>query len=209
MRNINKFIVLNLALFAMVSCIEQDKNDPGVEYAPQMYVSTPYEPYTQVDLNSINPMGINMRKPAENTVSRQMNDGSTLKVELMAKYPYSQDSLEFAALTLRNPIKNSLDTNLLAEGKVLYSKYCTPCHGEAGDGQGTVGKVYGGVANLKSVADKPEGHIYHVITMGKGRMWPHGSQILPLDRWKIVSYVNQLRGYTSSVQASLVTDSIK
>jgi hypothetical protein len=35
-----------------------------------------------------------------------------------------------------------------------------------------------------------------VITMGKGRMWAHGSQILPKDRWKIVTYVNTLRGYT-------------
>jgi hypothetical protein len=38
-----------------------------------------------------------------------------------------------------------------------------------------------------------EGHIFHVITMGKGLMWPHGSQISPEDRWKIAKYVKTLQ----------------
>jgi len=43
---------------------------------------------------------------------------------------------------------------------------------------------------LKDVND---GHIYHVITHGKGRMWPHGSQISSENRWKIVLYVHELQ----------------
>ena len=62
----------------------------------------------------------------------------------------------------------------------------------------TASTTNNGVANLTSDAlqNVTEGHIFHVITMGKGLMWAHGSQVSPEDRWKIVMYVNQLRGYT-------------
>jgi hypothetical protein len=55
--------------------------------------------------------------------------------------------------------------------------------------------AYNGVANLKSDALKgvSEGHIFHVITHGKGLMWAHGSQISPEDRWKIAKYVKALQ----------------
>jgi mono/diheme cytochrome c family protein len=117
-------------------------------------------------------------------------------VELWKSYPYSQDSMDYASRTLKNPFPYS--TQNVEKGKYLYSVYCVPCHGEKGDGNGEVGKLYGGVANYNAANLKgmTDGHIYHVITMGKGRMWPHGSQILPEDRWKIVMYVNQLRGFS-------------
>ena len=84
---------------------------------------------------------------------------------------------------------------VLKEAKVLYDRYCVHCHGDKGMGDGSVGKVYKGVTayNSRSVKDKPEGHIFHVITHGKGRMWGHGSQISIEDRWKIVKYVQTLQ----------------
>ena len=46
---------LGLGLWAFASCaLIEDKKEPGWEYAPQMYVSTPYEPYSQVTKNTIN-----------------------------------------------------------------------------------------------------------------------------------------------------------
>ena len=38
-----------------------------------------------------------------------------------------------------------------------------------------------------------EGHIFHTITHGRGRMNAHGSQIDIADRWKIVRYVQTLQ----------------
>ncbi|WP_345600388.1 hypothetical protein, partial [Thermocatellispora tengchongensis] len=38
-----------------------------------------------------------------------------------------------------------------------------------------------------------DGHIYHVIQWGKGRMMPHGSQVNPEERWKIAMYVRALQ----------------
>ncbi|MFN9501307.1 MAG: c-type cytochrome, partial [Chryseotalea sp.] len=40
-----------------------------------------------------------------------------------------------------------------------------------------------------------EGHIFHVITHGKGLMWAHGSQISPEDRWTFAKYVKALQKY--------------
>jgi mono/diheme cytochrome c family protein len=55
--------------------------------------------------------------------------------------------------------------------------------------------MYAGVANLKGDAYKniTEGHIFHVITMGKGLMAPHGSQMSQEDRWKVAHYVKTLQ----------------
>ena len=189
-----KFLLFAVITVSLTACVDKDPQDPGVEYASQMYHSLPYDPYSQIDPNSYNADGLNMRLPVPGTVSRQQN-GEDLSIEMSLNYPFAKDSLEYAAKVLKNPLSMS-DTSVMTQGKDLYTKYCQHCHGEAGDGQGPVAKKYGGVANLKSVADKTEGHIYHVITMGKGRMWAHGSQILPKDRWKIVTYVNTLRGYT-------------
>ena len=101
-----------------------------------------------------------------------------------------QFELDKAAL-IPNPVVAS--EQVLKEGEKLYLSYCNSCHGKGGEGDGLAGGVIGGVANLKGGAyvNLPEGHIFHVITKGKGRMGAHGSQIPAESRWKIVHYVKQ------------------
>ena len=182
---------------AALSSCERDPSNPGLEFAPNMYLSEGYEPYRQVEANPINPMGLNMRDPVAGTVSRANYDtkfgtGDSAKVDLMV-YNIPKDSIGISARTLTNPVPSNEKT--LAEGKVLYERYCQHCHGAGGAGDGTVGKVYKGVPNYKADTYKAlsDGHIFHVITHGKGRMWPHGSQVDPEERWKIVHYVRQLQ----------------
>lgn len=189
-------IALLGGLIAFTSCTRDPKN-PGLEFAPNMYLSVGYEPFRQVEANPINPMGLNMRLPVAGTVSRANYDtkfgaGDSAKIDLMV-YNISKDSIGIAERTLTNPVP--LNEKTLAEGKVLYERYCQHCHGATGAGDGTVGKVYKGVPNYKADPYKAmnEGHIFHVITHGKGRMWPHGSQVDPEERWKIVHYVQQLQ----------------
>lgn len=175
---------------------------PGTEYAPQMYHSVPYEPLTQIkneeegmwlsnredgkgeffNSNINNPNGMNMRDPVPNTVRRSNN--GTLPYRLRVA------DLEGAAL-VENPVE--LSDEVLAQGGQLYIQYCSACHGAAGEGDGKVGEVIGGVANLKGGAylGLSDGHIFHVITHGKGRMGAHGSQMSIEKRWKIVHYVKQ------------------
>ena len=198
---LNIFLVFTLSLM-LLSC-SADKDNPGVEYAPNMYHSTPYEPLSQVtdkemgswldsnpddnhgefyNSNPYNPYGMTMRDPVPNTVKRSS----------YLPYRIPKDSLELAAL-IKNPLATTEE--VLKEGKVLYTQYCNHCHGEKGMGDGLVGIAYKGVTayNSRAVKNRSEGEIFHVITHGKGRMWAHGSQVSIENRWKIVKYVQTLQ----------------
>ncbi|MBO0930763.1 c-type cytochrome [Fibrella aquatilis] len=181
----------------LLSSCGDDHNDTGTQYAPQMYDAVGYEPYRQVKANTINPYGLNMRDPARGTVARpnyhtSFGKGDSTTKDLMI-YNIPKDSIAIAERTLVNPIASNAAN--LDEGKILYGRFCIHCHGENGKGDGLVGKEYAGVPNY-SVGDYKtmnDGHIFHVITHGKGRMWPHGSQMTPEERWKIVLYVHKLQ----------------
>ena len=179
----------------------KDPNDPGLEYAPQMAHAIPFEPYSQVldtasefyNTINVNPDIANQRKPVAGTVARKQYAGmkkGSLANEIFA-YNIPADSLAYAARILLNPIP--LSKQSVEDGKILYGRYCQACHGEGGLGDGKVADQYKGVANLVAKAKvSSDGHIFHVITYGKGRMWPHGSQVNPDERWKIVHYVKSL-----------------
>ncbi len=193
------FAILSILIF---SC-SRGKEDTGREYASQMYVSDAYEPLTQVvdkkygddySSNPNNPHNMNMRVPAKNTIRR--NGYNPLKESLDEEpniYHLHKDSFELAGRTIKNPIDST--PAVLADGKVLYERYCQHCHGETGQGDGLVGEMYKGVPSYSKgrVAEDKAGHIFHTITFGRNRMWPHASQVSVEDRWKIVHYVQQLQ----------------
>lgn len=180
-----KISLLAFTSASMVAC-SKGPNDPGTQYAPQMYDDVAYEGLKQPDYNTINPGRMNMRVPAQNTIPRG-------KLAYFTHIP-KNDSLNQAD-KLVNPVK--ANEQVLAEGQVLYERFCQHCHGAEGKGDGLVGQKFKGVANLQSDALKTVslGHIFNVITNGKGRMLPHGSQVNPEERWKISLYVrNVLQG---------------
>lgn len=188
-----------LALGLLSSCSD-DHNDTGTEFAPNMYHSVAYEPMTQTDgdTNTINPHGMNMRQPVAGTVARSKYAGSdSLQKEFLHQDLISRtipnDSITYSAAALKNPLASTPEN--IEAGKLQYERYCQHCHGETGKGDGLVAKMYKGVPVYSSDALKAlnDGHIYHVITHGKGRMWPHGSQITSANRWKIVLYVHELQ----------------
>ena len=185
-----------VAAVSMTSC-KRGHNETNWEFAPNMYNPVGYEPYSQIKKNSINADGKNMREPVSGTVSRRNYQtkfglGDSAMTDLMV-YNIPKDSIEIAERVLVNPVPNN--EKALVDGKVLYERYCTHCHGEAGEGNGLVAEQYKGVPNYKADAylNMNDGHIFHVITNGKGRMWAHGSQITPDERWKIVHYVHKLQ----------------
>lgn len=217
MRLLKSLFIGSTAVALLASC-GAGGDDQGTEYAPNMYHSVAYEPYTQItdkeagawvtsieygdghseyyNSNNLNPNHMNMRDPAPHTVRRNAQG--------WLPYRLPNDS---TGLRLSDRLKNPLDSTaeVVASGKALYEMYCDHCHGAKGKGDGNVasgvkvdGKekgAYAGVANLTGDALKnvTEGHIFHVITYGKGLMWPHGSQISPEDRWKIAKYVKTLQ----------------
>lgn len=84
----------------------------------------------------------------------------------------------------------------LRHGKERYEISCMPCHGQAGDGKGTVAVIgIPTVANLMSFPkDKyPDGKMFETITKGKGLMGGYGYNIPVNDRWAIIAYVRALQ----------------
>jgi mono/diheme cytochrome c family protein len=195
-----------LSVAVLIMACGAEGNNTGLEYAPNMYHSVPYEPLTQItnedagdwvdsndedghgeyyNSNPLNPYGMTMRMPPENTVRRD-------------KYlPYNVENIEQAA-SLSNPLDANSES-VLADGQALYQSFCQHCHGATGEGDGPVADFLAvggaGVANLKSnaVINASQGHIFYVITNGIRTMAPHGSQIRVEDRWKIAAYVKQLQ----------------
>jgi mono/diheme cytochrome c family protein len=205
MQVIKTFVIVVSSAVMLAGC-KAGGDYPGREYAPNMYHSVGYEPLSQItdphagawveslddregeyyNSNRYNPFAMTMRVPPLHTVKRNAQG--------WLPYRAANDTL---GLRKADKLKNPLDSTVavLASGKSLFDSYCKHCHGAKGGGDGKVADKFPGVANLKGDAYKhiTEGHIFHVITYGKGLMGAHGSQVSPEDRWKIAMYVKTLQ----------------
>jgi len=90
----------------------------------------------------------------------------------------------------------TVDRDFVMRGRERYEIYCTPCHGEVGDGAGAI--VARGFQRPPSyhqdrLRNAPVGHFYDVITNGKGRMYSFNDRIQPKDRWAITAYIRALQ----------------
>jgi mono/diheme cytochrome c family protein len=174
------------------SC-ERSPQSTGIEYAPQMYHSFALEPYSQMGYNShFAKDKKNAQDPPAGTIARGKMD-----YYLPMNFDKSDSSRNMAGKVLNNPL--AFTTANVEEGKRIYSIYCQHCHGKTGKGDGSVTKKPSYPAKPPAYDAGPtkalnDGQIFHTITYGKNLMGPHGSQIAPEDRWKIVHYVKTLRG---------------
>lgn len=209
-------LVLGISTAVVLAGCGASGENPGLEYAPNMYHSVAYEPLTQItdenagwyfealddrsgefyNSNPYNPYKMNLRLPPKHTVRRTSTG--------WLPYRGANDS---TGLRMADKLVNPIEATpvVLEQGKVLFETYCKHCHGAKGTGDGKVANgvkidgvdhgFYPGVANLKGDALKnvTEGHIFHVITYGKGLMGAHGSQVSEEDRWKIARYVKELQ----------------
>ena len=171
--------IILLVLFASVSC-DRDRNNPGWDFFPDMFYSNAYETNTE------NPVFENkqtQQMPAEGTIPREL---------IPYQYLNTKEGMVRAGIDLENPVQNS--TENIERGEQIYDTFCTHCHGEKGDGKGflhTSGKYVYPPASLitKKMVEKPDGEVYHSITVGYGIMGAHGSQIRQEDRWKVILYI--------------------
>ena len=89
--------------------------------------------------------------------------------------------------------------NLLRRGQDRFKIYCTPCHGQLGNGEGMIAhrgfQLRRPVGNYHTerLRNLPVGHFYDVITNGYGAMYSYASRVEPQDRWAIVAYIRALQ----------------
>jgi hypothetical protein len=185
LKKINKPLktVTLLFLVAMfLSSCDYNRRTTGWDYAGDLINSNAYETYSE---NPVFKNGRTMQPPVEGTIPRDF---------MPYEYHKSDEDRVLAAQNLVNNLANTNDN--LERGKVAYGIYCMQCHGEKGDGQGSlyVNKKFnyppGNLLSEKMRAN-PEADIYHVITVGWGIMGEHGSMIEPADRWKIAMYIKR------------------
>ena len=99
-----------------------------------------------------------------------------------------------------------IDAALLARGQQRYEIFCTPCHGQSGNGHGMI--VQRGFAQPPSFADDDlraakATEFYDAITNGYGAMYSFADRVAPSDRWAIVAYIRALQLSQSADPASL------
>jgi mono/diheme cytochrome c family protein len=179
---IKRLFIAITPLALLAGCSAQGDN-PGREYAPNMYHSVPYDPFTQVtewdagrwatsieypayedherghaeyhNSNLFNLHRMNMRMPPANTVRRNAQGW------LPYRLPNDSTGLRLAD-GLRNPLDSAAE--VVAAGKALYEMYCDHCHGAKGEGEGKVAQgvtvdgqqkgAYAGVPSYKAEALK-------------------------------------------------------
>ena len=86
----------------------------------------------------------------------------------------------------------------VARGAELFGQFCTPCHGSAGAGDGSVvgpNRIPDiPLLNLRSELTRSysDGYLWGLITNGRGLM-PSYRRIPQHDRWYIVAHLRQLQ----------------
>jgi mono/diheme cytochrome c family protein len=171
-----KNILLAISITVLIVGCSAEGDNPGREYAPNMYHSVPYDTYTQItdedagrwvtsidypdmpdedeghaeyyNSNLFNRHRMTMRQPPAHTVKRNAFG--------WLPYRLPNDSV---GLRMSNRLRNPFDssTAVIAQGKILYEMYCDHCHGPKGAGDGKVasgvtveGKEKGAYAGVPS-----------------------------------------------------------
>lgn len=129
------------------------------------------------------------------TVDLRPPEGSIARGYLPFNYEATPEDAVRAGLELINPLPAG-DLTVAERGAVLFSTFCTPCHGPGGNGDGPVtarGVPPPPSLHLPHALDLPDGQIYHIITFGQKNMASYASQIDRLDRWRLVRTIREMQ----------------
>jgi mono/diheme cytochrome c family protein len=135
--------------------------------------------------------GTSMQMPIEGTISR----GSL-------PYPYKGQP-ELAAKNLVNPLDFTEEN--LDLGKKKFTIYCSPCHGNFGEGDSRLRGQFPNPPSLHSekVRGWSDGRIFHVITEGQNVMPSYSSQLSREEKWATILYIRALQRALNAKESDL------
>lgn len=180
MKSLIKIVLLFAVAFSAVSCFQKD--DRNYEYFPDMYSAVPYEAYGEYEVFE---KGMEAKAPVEGSISRGW---------MPYAYPDTQQGYEEAKANLENPLPYTEEN--VNEGKAQYTTYCAICHGDKGDGKGTLAtreKILGVPQYNDAGRAITAGSIYHVIYFGRNSMGSYAGQVNEKERWQIEMHVMDLK----------------
>jgi len=131
-----------------------------------------------------------MRTPVEGTVAKGFIPYPYLGVDEPPEY-------------LSNPLIPSREN--LKLGKKKFLTYCSPCHGNFGDGDSRLHDQFPNPPTLHSqrIRNFEDGRFYHIITNGKNVMPSYTAQINRNERWAIVNYIRVLHRAKNATERDL------
>ena len=164
--------------------IVQDPSRPNFEYFPDMARGPAAQ---SEDLGAAMPDGYSSQPLPEGVVARGAK---------AFRYAATPEDAERAGRELANPFRAD-DAAALARGAVVFARFCTPCHGADGEGQGPAvqrGMLPPPSLKAERAVKLRDGQAFHVITKGQGNMASYAVQVAPEDRWKAILHVRVLQG---------------
>jgi mono/diheme cytochrome c family protein len=215
-RPIMAFIVISTMLalvpFALIAKARASKSDkPHWHIIPDMDFQPKAKAQTESDFFED---GRSMRMPVEGTVARgelRADDHFYKGTVLEAQQVETTNALGETVVTTKmvprwadtfpDNDKFRVDAEHMKRGQERFNIYCSPCHGESGNGQGMVAtrarevptSGWNAPTDVNAAALQPHGQIFNTITHGIRQMPAYGPQIPPEDRWAIVLYVRALQ----------------
>lgn len=182
--------IILLAASVLIAGCGASSEHRAMEYMPDMARDPAYKAFAP---NSVTRDGLTLQRPVAGTIARGYS---------VFHYGPGEDEAARAGRELQNPFHATART--LDEGKALFQTYCMVCHGEQGKGDGPIaGKIPPPPSYVSErVLAFPEGRIFHVITMGAGKMPSYAAQLSASERWKIVTYVHTALQNQSGQQSS-------
>ncbi len=159
---IKSIIVAGGILGSLAACTE-NPNDTKWQYFPDMADS----PAFKTQGNYLNPP-----------------EGSISRTAIL--YPETRAE---AAKVFQNPFKGQPgEDKHLKEGHRLFGIFCTPCHGAAAKGDGSITHKFPRPPDLAFdiYKQKTDGEIFDIITHGGAMMPSYGHAISPHERWEII-----------------------
>ncbi len=133
-----------------------------------------------------------MRTPVEGTVAKGF-------------MPYPFMGVDSPKVFLSDPL---LPTKQVLElGHKKFLTFCSPCHGDFGEGDGRLQGQFpnGPTFHSNAVINMSDGQIYHIITNGRNVMPSYASQITRSERWAIINYIRVLQRAENASEADVKT----
>jgi mono/diheme cytochrome c family protein len=174
--------MVGLMLFGAGCSQRRSSDKPPIHLVPNMDNQPRYE--TQ-GTSAFFADGMAMRLPVAGTIARG---------HLITDLGYHTGRDADSQLVAVSPVPVSI--GLLKRGQDRFDIYCSPCHGRAGDGQGAVsrrGMLPPPTYHDDRLRNIEDGHLFEVMTIGKGNMASYRYQVSTADRWAIVAYVRALQ----------------
>ncbi len=172
--------------FGLSGCVKHSK--PNMTYMPEMA----YSPALKAQEEGA------MRVPVKGTIPRDFKP-----------YAYFEKGIEAAGQELKNPV--AFNRANLLRGQTVYNAQCKACHGEDGQGGGTIVPKFQRPPSLHSekIRGYSDGQIFHVVTVGQNIMPSYAGQVSVDDRWAVVNYIRVLQRSQAPTEQDLKSAGIQ